>query len=170
MKPVVALLALLVVSACGGNPPPPPKEPSVVTTAAPKPQPAAKKSDQVVNLSKDIRDACKIDDSDRTPKFDYDSNQLSSSDRDILSQVATCLTTGPLKGRSIQLVGRADPRGETEYNMSLGGSRATTVMKYLAGLGVAQSNMAETSRGELDATGKDEEGWRKDRRVDIALK
>jgi peptidoglycan-associated lipoprotein len=170
MKPVVAILAIVVPSACGGSPPPPPKEPSVVTTAAPKPQPPQKKSDQQVNLSKDIRDACKIDDSDRTPKFDFDSNQLSSSDRDILSQVATCLTTGPLKGRAIQLVGRADPRGETEYNMSLGGSRATTVIKYLAGLGVDQGKMSETSRGELDATGKDEEGWRRDRRVDLSLK
>src|SRR5215470_15843045 len=135
MKPVAALATVtILLAACGGEQKPPPKGPAVETTAAPKAQPAAKKSDQVVNLAKDIRDACKIDDSDRTPKFDYDSNQLSSSDRDILAQVATCLTTGPLKGRSIQLVGRADPRGETEYNMSLGGSRATTVMKYLAGL------------------------------------
>ena len=29
--------------------------------------------------------------------------------------------------------------------------------------------MALTSRGALDATGNDEEGWRKDRRVDISL-
>src|SRR5262245_57081186 len=170
MKPVVAILAVLVLSACGGTPPPPPKEPAVVTTAAPKPQPAQKKSDQVVNLSKDIRDACKIDDSDRTPKFDFDSNQLSSADRDILQQVATCLTTGPLKGRVIQLVGRADPRGQTEYNLTLGGSRATAVVNYLGGLGVDKGKMSQTSRGELDATGKDEEGWRRDRRVDISLK
>jgi peptidoglycan-associated lipoprotein len=172
MRPVApaALLTVLAAAACGENPPPPAKEPTpVVTSAAPKPQPN-RKSDQVVNLAKDIRDACKIDDSDRTPKFDFDSTQLSSSDRDVLSQVATCLTTGPLKGRAIQLIGRADPRGEAEYNMSLGGSRATSVMKYLAGLGVAQAKMSETSRGELDATGKDEEGWRKDRRVDIGLK
>jgi hypothetical protein len=29
--------------------------------------------------------------------------------------------------------------------------------------------MKDTSRGELDATGKDEEGLRKDRRVDVKL-
>jgi outer membrane protein OmpA-like peptidoglycan-associated protein len=29
--------------------------------------------------------------------------------------------------------------------------------------------MSETSRGALDATGHDEETWRKDRRVDISL-
>jgi peptidoglycan-associated lipoprotein len=170
MKLSAPILVLLSVAACGGDKPPPPKEPAVETTPPPRAQPANKKSDQVVNLSKDIRDACKIDDSDRTPKFDFDSTQLSSADRDVLSQVATCLTTGPLKGRAIQLIGRADPRGETEYNMTLGGSRATSVQNYLAGLGVDKAKMSQTSRGELDATGKDEEGWRRDRRVDISLK
>jgi peptidoglycan-associated lipoprotein len=141
----------------------------VQTTAAPKPQPAAK-TDQVVNLSKQIRDACKIDDSTRAPKFDFDSTQLSSADRDILAQLATCLTTGPLKGRLVKLVGRADNRGETEYNMTLGESRATSVSRYLAGLGVDKGRITETSRGELDATGTDEEGFRKDRRVDLDVK
>jgi peptidoglycan-associated lipoprotein len=83
--------------------------------------------------------------------------------------VAQCLTTGPLKGRSVKFVGRADPRGTQEYNMALGERRANAVMKYLAGLGVGAPQMTDTSRGALDATGSDAAAWRQDRRVDIDL-
>ena len=87
-----------------------------------------------------------------------------------LSAIAKCLTTGPLKGRSVDLVGRADPRGETEYNMTLGAKRARHVHNFMGSAGVPQDKMHDTSRGELDATGKDEAGWRLDRRVDVKLR
>jgi len=122
-----------------------------------------------VNLSADIMGPCQVKVSNEPPKFDYDSSNLSSQERDILAQVAKCLTTGPLAGRSVRLTGRADPRGEQEYNMNLGEHRATSVKRYLVGLGVADGRMSETSRGALDATGKDEAGWQADRRVDISL-
>jgi peptidoglycan-associated lipoprotein len=80
------------------------------------------------------------------------------------------MTDGALKGKNVELVGRADPRGEQEYNMGLGSSRATAAHSYLKGLGIADSRMSETSRGALDATGHDEEGWAKDRRVDIRVR
>ena len=67
---------------------------------------------------------------DRAPKFDYDEAALLPQDRDVLEQVAKCVTTGPLKGRKLALVGRADPRGETEYNMVLGDTRADAVHVY----------------------------------------
>ena len=53
----------------------------------------------------------------------------------------------PLKGRSVKLVGRADPRGTQEYNMALGERRSNAVLKYLAALGVGAGQMTETSRG-----------------------
>jgi peptidoglycan-associated lipoprotein len=140
-----------------------------VTSAPPSTPSTGARSDQQLNLSAEIRKQCNIDDSDRAPKFDFDSSQLAGNDRDILQLVARCVTTGPLQGRSLRLVGRADPRGESEYNMNLGEARATSARRYLASLGVDNSRMAETSRGALDATGHDEETWRKDRRVDIDL-
>ncbi len=167
-----ATAACALFSAGCGHETTPAKTPSnaLSTTSAPPPETAPKrKSDQVVNVSSDIRQACKIDDSDRSPKFDFDSTSLSSADRDVLEQVAKCLTTGPLKGRTVELVGRADARGETEYNLGLGETRAMSVKKYLGNLGVDNAKMSETSRGELDATGRDEDGWRKDRRVDMRL-
>jgi peptidoglycan-associated lipoprotein len=162
--------AALAISACGSEPPPkvapsPAPPPAATTTAAPSPP----LKDPAVNVSKDIADACNITVPDRAPKFDFDSSNLSSAEKEILDQVAKCLTSGPLKGRSVKLTGRADPRGEQEYNMDLGENRATSVRKYLGGLGVADNHMAVTSRGALDATGSDEASWQKDRRVDVTL-
>jgi outer membrane protein OmpA-like peptidoglycan-associated protein len=85
----------------------------------------------------------------------------------VLAKVAECLTAGQLKGKSVKLIGRADARGTTEYNMALGARRANAVLKYLGNLGVPAAQLSETSRGELDATGAGEEGYRRDRRVDI---
>jgi peptidoglycan-associated lipoprotein len=68
------------------------------------------------------------------------------------------------------LTGRADTRGTTEYNMTLGANRAHTVSQYLSSKGVESIRMKETSRGELDATGTDVLGQKQDRRVDITLR
>jgi peptidoglycan-associated lipoprotein len=163
----------LAAAACNADvPPPTPQAP--VGISAPQPPhttaaPVQQGQDPAVNLSSDIMNQCKIQVSSAPPKFDFDSSNLSSQERDILAQVAKCLTTGPLAGRSLKLTGRADPRGEQEYNMNLGEHRATSVRKYLVGLGLADGRMSETSRGALDATGKDEAGWQNDRRVDLSL-
>src|SRR6185436_8097299 len=93
---------------------------------------------------------------DRAPKFDFDEAALLPEDRDVLEQVAKCVTTGPLRGRHLSLVGRADPRGEIEYNMALGDHRADAVRTYLTHLGVEETGISQTSRGELDAEGRDE--------------
>ncbi len=124
-----------------------------------------------VSVSGDIMAACNITFSsvDRAPKFDFDTSALLPQDRNVLDQVAKCVTTGPLAGRALRLVGRADPRGEVEYNFALGEHRAGSVEAYLGQLGVSQAKMTETSRGKLDATGTDEAGWQQDRRVDLVL-
>ena len=68
------------------------------------------------------------------------------------------------------VIGRADPRGTEEYNLGLGSRRAESVSGYLTKLGVGQPQLAVTTRGALDATGTDEAGYAKDRRVDVQLK
>ncbi len=103
------------------------------------------------------------------PSFDYDSAALAEADRQMLGEVARCLSEGALRGKSVALVGRADARGEPEYNMTLGHSRADAVHRYLVDLGVGRDRLRATSRGEMDATGTNEEGWAHDRRVDIEL-
>ena len=66
---------------------------------------------------------------------------------------------GPLTGKNVELIGRADPRGEAEYNMNLGATRANAVKHYLAQLGITPSRFTTTSRGSLDAQGHDEASW-----------
>lgn len=103
------------------------------------------------------------------PTFDFDGAALAPADRDILAEVAKCMTEGALKGRNVALIGRTDARGEPEYNMGLGDSRSSAVQRYLVDLGVGKDRLRATSRGELDAMGTDEAGFANDRRVDIEL-
>lgn len=123
-----------------------------------------------VAISGDIAAACGIKASTNTsPKFDYDKDELTPEDRAVLDQLATCLTTGPLKGKAVSLIGRADPRGTEEYNLGLGSRRSHSVSQYLGRLGVTPQQMAVTTRGSLEATGTDEATWKQDRRVDVQL-
>jgi peptidoglycan-associated lipoprotein len=119
-----------------------------------------------LHLSEGIAQACGLSRAEPAPHFDFDSTTLPEGDREVLASLAKCLE-GPLKGKSVVLVGRADARGEPEYNMGLGESRSDVVKRYLIDLGVADARLKASSRGEIDATGKDEEGWAMDRRVDI---
>ena len=170
---VTTSLAALSI-ACGSDPKPPPVTATPVATTAPPPSTtsAPATSDKMaVNVDSDIIKACnlKFENIEEAPKFDYDQETLTPGEKTVLEAIAKCLTVGPLKGRAVDLVGRADPRGETEYNMTLGAKRARSVHSFLGGLGVQGDKLHDTSRGELDAKGTDEEGWRKDRRVDVRL-
>lgn len=167
-----ATLMLSAVAGCGHEETKPAVVPTTTTTAAPVALAPASpgKTNSNIYLSDALRKACgiaTIESVKEAPKFDFDKDAILTEDRDVLAQVAQCLTTGPLKGRSVKLVGRADSRGTTEYNMALGERRANSVMKYLTGLGVGAAQLTETSRGALDAKGHDEAAWRDDRRVDI---
>jgi len=127
---------------------------------------------QGLSVSDAISQACGIApraNGKTSPSFEFDSAALAEEDRKLLGDVARCLTDGALKGKNVALVGRADARGEPEYNMTLGESRADGVRRYMVDLGVGRDRMKATSRGEMDAVGKDEAGWAQDRRVDIEL-
>lgn len=162
-------VAVVGMSACAHHEELSANAPTTTAESSAKPQSYDGKN---IAVSGDIMRACKVvvDNIDRAPKFDFDRSALLPADRNVLDQVAKCVTVGPLRGDALKLVGRADPRGELEYNFVLGGHRAGSVEAYLVGLGVEKGKMVETSRGKLDATGTDEAGWARDRRVDIALR
>ena len=152
--------------------------PSAVRSAplpSPRTQSPIKPVSPSVAIEGDIARLCalsveQVSKVEKAPKFDFDKSDLTRSDHDVLEAIARCLTSGPLRGRRLTLVGRADPRGETEYNMGLGSHRADSVKAYLTRLGVEGGRIAATSRGELDASGRDEDGWSRDRRVDVLLR
>jgi peptidoglycan-associated lipoprotein len=120
-----------------------------------------------VVISEEVLRACNIPDGDAY--FAFDSSSLTAVDHGPLDAVATCFTRGPMAGRSLSLVGHADPRGESDYNFTLGQSRADAVAAYLMARGVSAGHAGSTSRGAADATGHDEAGWARDRRVDVWL-
>jgi peptidoglycan-associated lipoprotein len=122
-------------------------------------------------VSDDIAKQCRLRFANvqEAPKFGYDEEELLPADRDMLQQVAECLTRGPLKNAKVDLVGRTDPRGTDEYNLGLGNRRAYHIRSYLQRLGVPPDRLSPTTRGETEATGNDETGWQNDRRVDLQL-
>lgn len=172
---VLSIAPLLLVTACAAAKPSlarapstptiatatPPTGPTSVTPANPEP------SRGMIAISDEIRTVCRIPAEDAS--FAFDSATIESSDLQPLDDVARCFSSGPLAGRSMRLVGHADPRGPSEYNMALGQRRADSVEGYIDRRGVRPAQIATTSRGALDATGQDESGWAHDRRVDVQL-
>jgi peptidoglycan-associated lipoprotein len=169
---------MLLVAACGSDPPKPQTANNALTappgaTAAPdkSPSSANSKNDDpgkaAVTIDPAIVKACGI--SADAAHFDYDSSRVRAEDDRTLGTVATCFTSGPLKGRQLRLVGHADPRGDSEYNIVLGQARADAISRYLNTKGLSKAQTASTSRGAMDATGTDDAGWFRDRRVDLML-
>lgn len=159
--------------ACGSDPTPPPASPSGTTeepAAQAEPQsekPGDDPRQSDVNISDEIKRACGITDAEA--RFAFNSARVREQDKAILKKLADCFSTGALKGREMRLVGHADPRGEPEYNMVLGGRRADNVKSAIVTAGLADKQVATSSRGEMDATGTDEASWARDRRVDVML-
>jgi peptidoglycan-associated lipoprotein len=172
----VVLAALSPALACGGDKPPV-KAPDTAGSATPSAGPSSAKrlppnppdspQASAVRISDEIVKACGINEPDAY--FAFDSSNVRPDDANVLGQLATCFTTGPLKGREMKLVGHADPRGSGDYNMTLGQSRADSVKDYLLGHGMDKSKTDSSTRGAMDATGTDDPSWARDRRVDILL-
>jgi outer membrane protein OmpA-like peptidoglycan-associated protein len=101
--------------------------------------------------------------------FEFDKSNLNACDLTTINNIAGCLSSGPLKGMKLEIVGFADPRGTDEYNQKLGESRAQAVADYLAKMGVSKDQLSTSSKGKSEATGTDENGWVYDRRVELHL-
>ncbi len=177
----LALVSCTALTALGCQDPVllPPNDQSSLTTRAPKPAPEPEKprplpkeapsspTASAVRISDEILSACGIRGSDA--HFAFDSAELRPGELGALDKVAVCFTTGPLKGRTLRIVGHADPRGSAEYNMALGQSRADAVASYVHSKGLDRSKGQSSTRGAMDAVGNDEPSWAQDRRVDLML-
>jgi peptidoglycan-associated lipoprotein len=119
-----------------------------------------------VGIDPRIAEMCDL----KETRFDFDSSSLAPSARSVLDALTECFINGKGKGHKLNLVGHADERGETEYNLSLGHRRAGTVATYLAGKGLGDDRVGTSSEGDREASiGTDEAGWAKDRKVEILL-
>ena len=162
-------LAFLAGGVAGCSDDPTPKTQDDVRTTSTS---TAKKGDE-----KDTKSAIQIDDKIvkacgdlPTAKFGFDSSEVTPEASNALDALARCFVSGPLKGKGMKLVGHADARGETEYNLALGQRRAGSVAGFLQKKGLEDGRMETSSKGEFEATGTDDDGWARDRKVEILLK
>jgi peptidoglycan-associated lipoprotein len=172
--PLLLVLGAASLVACGGDKPPAktggtdttPPPAATATNRLPDKAPDSPTA-SAVRISDEIVKACGISAPDAY--FAFDSAHVQAPDAKVLDQVVTCFTTGPLRGRQLKLVGHADPRGGSDYNVTLGQSRADAVGGYMIGKGMDKGKTESSSRGAMDATGTDEPSWARDRRVDVML-
>jgi peptidoglycan-associated lipoprotein len=97
-------------------------------------------------------------------QFGFDQYSIPDEAKPILQKNADCLSTTP---KGIAVIGMTDNRGTDEYNIGLSDDRAQSVITYLARLGIDPSRMRKVPKGEGEATGSDEAGWARDRRVEF---
>jgi peptidoglycan-associated lipoprotein len=162
---IILVCAAALVGACKKK-----DEPTTAPTATETAPPAASTTEESADQAGVVVDDAVVKLCDLPEaRFDFDSAKLSPSATTMLDALAACFISGPAKDKNMRLVGHADPRGTDEYNMGLGQRRAGSVSAYLVKKGLAEDRMETSSRGELDATGSDDQGWAKDRRVDILL-
>jgi peptidoglycan-associated lipoprotein len=100
--------------------------------------------------------------------FEFDKSAIKDDQKAAMNEDVTWLKQNA--GAKVTIEGHCDERGTSEYNLALGERRARTVQRYLLGLGVLPERIAVSSEGSEGATGGDEGGWRRDRRVDFRLR
>lgn len=167
MKTLPTVIVASFSYACASAPPAEPRTADLHAPAETPPAAPAAPVESNVVISPDIKKACGLSDSEAF--FAYNSATIRQEDRVILSKIATCFTSGPLKGQTMKLVGYTDPRGDQDYNYLLGQRRADSVRSAVIQAGLSESGVSATSRGENEASGTDEPTWAKDRRVDMML-
>lgn len=81
-----------------------------------------------------------------TVNFEYDKAGLTPEAKSVLKSNADWIKANDKY--TLQIEGHCDSRGSIEYNLSLGERRASTVKKYLEGLGIDSKKMSIISYGK----------------------
>jgi len=97
--------------------------------------------------------------------FDFNESQLSQEANQAIERNVDGLKKAGLQ--PVNLVGHTDTRGTEEYNLALSDQRAQSVKVHLTRLGIDPVRLRPVPKGEMDATGTDDGGYVKDRRVDM---
>jgi len=171
---ILALLLLTSAAALAGCRSPEPESPNPgLTNAVAPPQPpdlgrgaprATVETGYNMYIAEPVRKVC----SGPPPFFEFDSSDTRGTDQPTMQVLTDCMLTGPLKGKTIKLIGHTDPRGTPGYNEKLGAERAERVKRYLVTHGVEANRVQVESHGEGQASTAPKD-WAKDRRVEIEL-
>ena len=178
MRLALTVIAIgILVSACSSTPPKPAEVAAApASKAAPSPPPSAGVAPVAAQPKVTVEtDAQKRD---RIAKalaahsifFDYDDFSINAKYQDVLKQDVDLLRSAPQM--SLRLVGSADERGSSEYNLALGQKRAEAVRRALTLHGIAESRLEAVSYGKEKPRGlcHEEKCWAENRRVDMSGK
>lgn len=113
------------------------------------------------DLGSDTGSGCTL----RPVYFGFDQDALDNSARTGIQANVTCMQQESMAG--VHVTGHCDPRGTEEYNLALGDRRARSVANYMVSLGLEEGGVSSSSMGEEMASGSDESGWSRDRRVEF---
>lgn len=102
--------------------------------------------------------------------FDTDKSVIKPESDKELTMLVTYLNETPAV--NVFVVGHTDNTGNFAHNIKLSKDRATAVVSYLVSKGISQSRLTADGVGPLCpvTTNKDEDGRKKNRRVEIVLK
>ena len=105
----------------------------------------------------------------RTVFFAFDKSGLSEATRRQLDANSVWMRTN--SHVVVRLIGHADERGTSEYNLALGMRRADKVREYLINRGISSDRLITVSYGEELPLkrGHDSAAWAKNRRVEFGL-
>jgi peptidoglycan-associated lipoprotein len=106
----------------------------------------------------------------QTVRFDFNEASLTNGAQQQLDSNAACMESQA--SLRVQLVGHADERGSTLYNLSLGQRRADSVRQYLVNMGIGSARLATLSYGEErpEQGGRTESAWATNRRVEFLVR
>jgi OOP family OmpA-OmpF porin len=114
-----------------------------------------------------------------SPKFPFNSASTYAIDRAQLAAFATCLNSVTMRDHKVRLVGRADPRGTSQYNDKLGMQRANAIKQLLVEQGIDANRLQIESDGKAGAVGIPDDApdtstnpqytYGYDRRVDVVV-
>jgi peptidoglycan-associated lipoprotein len=178
---LTALMAL--IAACGGNPPPvarplPPPPGADASASSRPPAPPEPVAEPTVVPPEPVRDdkiaSASLDDLNRNSPlkpvfFDYDSSEITATNKSTLDENATMLRR--FASWAITIEGHCDERGSAEYNLALGERRAVAARAYLVSLGVPANRLKTVSYGKefpFDP-GKTEDAYVKNRRAHFVI-
>ena len=102
------------------------------------------------------------------PYYDTAHAKAKAQSEATMQNLAACMLDGPLKGKSIILVGHTDPRGTEQYNDKLGQKRADDIRDYLVHQGISSDRIKSETAGKEDSSA-DPNRWKTDRHVEIIL-
>jgi outer membrane protein OmpA-like peptidoglycan-associated protein len=117
-----------------------------------------------LHMTESVRSVC----SGSEPFFEYKSAEPRPESQPALDNLSVCMKFGALRGKSITLVGKTDPRGSEQYNDQLGLDRASQVKQYLVQHGVESDRIQLKSGGEV-GTSQWPQHYALERRVEIYL-